>query len=120
MIVDDHAGMREVLKSFLHHTMSATVEILECTNGEAAVEAYPSFRPDCVLMDFQLGKLNGLEASRRICEMDSEANVIIVTSYDTLSLRKRAGILPLKGFINKENLSDVYPILQSITKSHKQ
>ena len=56
MIVDDHADMRRMLKSFLVLVLSEPFEIIECESGEQAVSEYALQHPDCVLMDFELKK----------------------------------------------------------------
>ncbi len=115
MIVDDHADMRRVLRSIVSFSAVKPTEIIECESGEAAVGKYIVHHPDCVLMDVELKDMNGFEATERIYTQDSNANVVIVTSYDTPAFRARAERLHVKGFISKDKLSDIKQILQNIT-----
>jgi len=118
MIVDDHSAMRRVLKQQLEMSISDSVEILECESGEEAIEEYDSFLPDYTLLDYQLKQINGLETARLINQKDPFANVIIVTSYDSAYLRNKANSLNIKGFVSKENLSEIAKFI--ITKTPQQ
>tara|TARA_R110002096_G_scaffold423357_1_gene630408 strand:+ start:5795 stop:6166 length:372 start_codon:yes stop_codon:yes gene_type:complete len=115
MIVDDHADMRRVLRSIVSFSTVETSEIIECDSGEEAVGKYILQQPDCVLMDVELKGMNGFETTEKIYTQDSNANVVIVTSYDTTAFRSRAEKLHVKGFISKDKLSDIKQILQNIT-----
>ncbi len=115
MIVDDHSEMRQVLIKYASMSVSEPLDILECESGEDAVMEFSRFRPDCVLMDYQLKNMNGLEATMQIYDIDAGANVVMVTSYDSPTLRSRAGVMQLKGFVNKERLSEIHQILKTIT-----
>lgn len=117
MIVDDHADMRRMLKNNITLFFSEDVVIIECESGEEAVVKYPNFMPDFVLMDFQLGGMNGFEATKNIINYDSKAKVIIVTSYDSPSMRSRAEKVQSLGFICKDDLSGLYQLMQNITNS---
>lgn len=115
MIVDDHADMRRVLRNVVSLSTANPDEIFECESGEEAIGKYILLHPDCVLMDIELTGINGFEAIEKIYSQDPHANVVVVTSHDTLSFRKRAEKLQVKGFITKDNLTDINQILQTIT-----
>ncbi|MHA1482924.1 MAG: response regulator, partial [Candidatus Heimdallarchaeaceae archaeon] len=77
LIVDDSTYLRVMIKKILRklgHTI-----IAEANNGEEALVAYKQHRPDLVTMDIVMPKLNGLVAVKQILQMDSTANIIIVT-----------------------------------------
>jgi len=115
MIVEDHSDMRRLLKNIVTLSLSETVVFTECESGEEAVDTYLEQRPDCVLMDFRLGAMNGLEATEQIILQDAGAHVILVTSHDSPSLRSRTEGSPLKAFISKDDLSKLIPLLQTLT-----
>ncbi len=65
MLVDDHAVMRQGLSSFL--SVHEDIEIAgEAADGEAAVEMAQQIQPDVILMDINMPKMNGVEATRQI------------------------------------------------------
>lgn len=114
MIVDDHAEMRRTLKTIVSFSLPKEVDFIECESGEEAVERYSIESPDCVLMDIQLKEIDGFEATQRIYNYHSQAKVIIVTSHIALSIKKRAESLGVSGFITKDNLSGISPLLSTI------
>lgn len=70
---------------------------------------------DCVLMDLQMDNMNGFEATKQMQKHDKDANVIIVTSFDTPSFRKKAKELNTYGFVCKDSLSELHQLLHNIT-----
>jgi signal transduction histidine kinase len=63
LIVDDDVDARELLRIYLH---DAGYDTVEAENGEQAVILATTLRPDLVLMDAMLPRMNGFEAARRI------------------------------------------------------
>lgn len=115
MIVDDHRGMRLVLKNFIEHVISEPVEIIECESGEEAVKEYPIQLPDCVLMDIELHQMNGFQATEIIHTYDQKANIIIVTGHDIQSISRKSRELPVLGFVSKQNLIELKPLLHTLS-----
>ena len=80
LIVDDHAVVREGLRSFL--TLQDGIEVAgEAADGEEALEAAARLRPDVILMDLVMPRLDGLAAMRALRERLPEARVIVLTSF---------------------------------------
>ena len=122
LIADDHAGMRSMLRSLISLALQDAAEIVECESGEQAVAMATSERPDCVLMDLELGQMsgfeaamNGFDAARQILRQEAPAAIWMVTSYDSPAFRARAAQLGIEQFICKENLSELTPLLQTLT-----
>ncbi|MDQ4121852.1 MAG: response regulator transcription factor [Acidobacteriota bacterium] len=103
LIVDDNAEMRRMTRFFLTNTY----DFEECADGADALDCYEKTRPDWVLMDWEMKRMNGIEATRRIVEKYPEANVVIVTQYDDPELRGAALKAGARDFILKENLFDL-------------
>jgi len=78
LVVDDEPAVVEVFQEFL---TSQGYDVSVVTNGEEAVRALPTLRPDIILTDINLPGLSGLEVMRRARELDSEVAVIVVTGY---------------------------------------
>lgn len=113
MIVDDHLDIRRVLKTILRVGYSNNLQFIECESGEEAVEKYATHQPDLVLMDIELGEMNGLEAAAFILNSDKNAKILIVTSHDSPSIRQKALRIPIQGFISKDDLSQVHHFISN-------
>ncbi|MFA6541736.1 MAG: response regulator transcription factor [Bacteroidota bacterium] len=112
LIVDDFDDMRRLLRIVLGGKLSAADEVIECADGAEAVELFRSHRPDYVLMDVQLKGMDGFTAAEKMYQHDPEARIIFVTSYDTPVFRARAAAMGAKGFVPKDNLSEIVRLIQ--------
>lgn len=115
MIVDDHPDMRRVLKNIVTLAFNEPVEIFECECGEDAIMEYAQIEPDAVLMDIEIQSMSGFNVTEEIYKLNEDAKVIIVTSYNTPTFRRKAKQLQTYGFVCKDNLSDLNQLLQNIT-----
>ena len=80
-IVDDQRLMREGLRTLLELESDLAIAA-EAEDGQAALEQYEATRPAVVLMDIRMPRLDGVEATRRLCKRWPEARVIILTTFD--------------------------------------
>lgn len=101
LLVDDQRTIR-VLLSQIIEGIGATV-VGEAENGEDAVEMYKKLKPDMVLMDVNMPKMDGVEALRKIMVMDSKALVIMLTSENTSSVVQDCILSGAKNFLLKSN-----------------
>jgi len=80
LIVDDHEIVREGLRTLL--TEESDMEVVgEASNGEEGVLLALTLRPDVILMDLLMPKLDGLEAMRLLKREDSNWHVLVLTSF---------------------------------------
>jgi NarL family two-component system response regulator LiaR len=80
LIADDHAVVRQGLKTFLE--LQDDIEVVEdVADGEAAVAAVEREAPDVVLMDLVMPGVDGVEAIRRIREGRPQARVLVLSSF---------------------------------------
>lgn len=80
MIVDEHPMVRRGLASFLATTPDLDL-VAEARDGEEAVLYCERERPDVVLMDLKMPRMNGIDATRAIKERCPEIQVIALTSF---------------------------------------
>ncbi len=104
LIVEDNPQMRQLIRSVVARI---SLEVYECGDGAEALAAYTTHLPDCVLMDIDLPRLNGLEAARQITSAFPDAHILIVTNYDDARLRAAATAAGARGYVLKENLLEV-------------
>lgn len=99
LVVDDAAFMRLTIRKMLeahNHSVAGEAE-----DGEEAVEKYKQVKPDIVILDITMPKMNGVEALRRIKEADPEAKVIICSALGQQELLARTVEIGAKDFIVK-------------------
>lgn len=82
LVVEDFEDNRFMMRRLLE--MSG-YRVVEAVNGEQAVEVAVSARPDLILMDLSLPKLDGLAATRRIRQSGGlgEVPIVAVSAHDT-------------------------------------
>src|SRR6185436_2013482 len=93
LVVDDHSLVRTGVVNIINHEPDLHV-IAEAANGLEAVEAFRTHRPDITLIDLRMPVMEGVEAVRHIREIDPNAKVIVLTTYDAdedISRALRAG-----------------------------
>lgn len=81
LLVDDQRLMREGLRTLLELEPDMMV-VGEAENGAAAITAYASLQPDVVLMDIRMPLMDGVEATRQLCQQWPSARVLILTTFD--------------------------------------
>jgi len=80
LFVDDHEMVRIGVSSYL--SAQPDIEVIgEAEDGTEAVEIALELRPDIILMDLVMKRMDGIEATRKIIESWPEAKIIIVTSF---------------------------------------
>jgi two-component system, chemotaxis family, chemotaxis protein CheY len=80
LVVDDALFMRKLISGV---AAEAGWEVAaEAANGEEAVALYAQLKPDLVTMDLVMPVMGGLEALRKIRQVDPQAQVVVVTALD--------------------------------------
>jgi DNA-binding NarL/FixJ family response regulator len=82
VIAEDYTILREGLKSLL--SSSATFEIIgEAEDGREAIRCVEQLKPDLILMDLSMPRMNGLEAIREIKRRFSKTAILVLTVHKT-------------------------------------
>lgn len=101
LIVDDHLIVIEGLK-LIFETEDDYEIIGEAKNGEEALFLTGSLKPDVILMDLSMPKMNGLEVIKALNERGNKAPIIILTTYNENNLIKEGLSLGVKGYLTKD------------------
>jgi len=100
LIADDDAILRMMLKSILEDSNEYRV-IGVAINGEDAVVKYASLKPELVLLDINMPKMDGLQALEEIRKINPTARVMMVSSDSTIDKVKDAIQKGAAGFVVK-------------------
>ena len=80
MIVDDHQMVRLGLSSFLNVQEDLEV-VAEASDGQVGVLKADKFKPDVILMDLVMDRMDGIAATQTILQKDPSARILILTSF---------------------------------------
>jgi diguanylate cyclase (GGDEF)-like protein len=83
LVVDDESTQRLLTRQYLEQ---ANFEVVEARDGEAALQAYEQRRPDLILLDVRMPKMDGFTVCARIREMvdGAEVPIVMVTGLDDI------------------------------------
>lgn len=115
LVVDDYEPFCRIVRSVLEKTNFHVVE--EASDGVEALQKAEELKPDLVLLDIGLPRLNGIETARRLREIAPETEILFVSQesdaeivQEALSL-KRSGYV-LKARVGKELLPAICSVLR--------
>ena len=93
--------------------------VLQAENGDTAVEMFKDHRPDLVLLDVNMPKMNGLQALEKIREIEPDAVVVMITSLATRKIVEDAADFGACHFIRKDTPKDeITEIVKEIIEEH--
>ena len=101
LIADDHSVVREGLASLVKRKPDMTV-VAEATNGREAVDLWKEQRPDITLLDLRMPELDGVGAIKEIRELDENARIVVLTTFDGDEDIYRAIKAGAKGYLLKD------------------
>jgi DNA-binding NarL/FixJ family response regulator len=103
LIVDDHSGFRAAARALLEAGGFDVVG--EAADGASALAAAAELQPEIVLLDIQLPDIDGFAIAERLGEDDAPPAIVLTSSRDVASFRRRLAAQPAWGFIAKSELS---------------
>jgi DNA-binding NarL/FixJ family response regulator len=103
LIVDDHADFRSLARSLLEAEGLSVVG--EAEDAMSALAAAARLHPQIVLLDIQLPDLDGFEVAERLGRDPDAPAVVLVSTRDVSSYRRRLAASSVRGFILKSELS---------------
>lgn len=100
IVVDDDELMRRAVRAAL---ISLDCEVVgETYDGEEALELYSETKPDIVLLDIRMPKMDGLEVLTKLTEVDEDAYVVMMTFMDDDDLVEDCMIAGAKDYLRKD------------------
>ena len=98
LYVEDEDGVR---KGFMKTLNRYAKEVYEARDGQEGLELYKKYKPDIVISDIKMPRMNGIEMSRAIKEIDKDQSIIITTAHSESNYLLEAISLQLCGYILK-------------------
>jgi CheY-like chemotaxis protein len=111
LIVDDSERMRQMIRTFV---ADLTSDIVECSDGSEALDAYRKHRPDIVLMDLKMARMDGLTATSQILESFPHTRIVIVSQWDDALFREAARLAGAETIVSKSDLLPLRDILATV------
>jgi DNA-binding NarL/FixJ family response regulator len=102
LVVDDHPVVRHGLRTLLGGRPEWEV-IDEAQDGVEAVEKADLLKPDVVVLDVSMPRMDGLEACRRIRKNVPKSEVLIVTQHDSPQMMREAVSAGARGYVVKSD-----------------
>jgi DNA-binding NarL/FixJ family response regulator len=116
LIVEDHPMFRDGLFKMLE-TVEGFEVVGEAASGEEAVELAEQLKPNIILMDINLPKLSGIEATKRIVQTIPDIGILILTMYDDDSSVFSAMRAGARGYLLKEaNRNEIVRAIQAVSE----
>ena len=104
-IIDDHQLFREGVKRILDFEPSFEV-VAEGDDGEEALAIVDAHKPDVVIMDINMPKVNGVEATKQLVEANEDTKIIILSIHDDENYVTHALKTGARGYLLKEMDAD--------------
>lgn len=111
LVVDDDARVRGIIRDFVSSRPGVTV-CGEAADGVESIEQAKAKRPDLILMDVTMPRMNGLDATRILRRELPELDVILVSQNDPRIVSRQAAEVGARGYCSKSDLRrDLLPMI---------
>jgi CheY-like chemotaxis protein len=116
LLVDDHAMVRQGLRSILDGYPNLDI-IAEAGDGEEAITLARLLKPDLIVMDVNMPRLDGIEATRRIREELPDTSVVGLSVNEAEHIVKSMKAAGAAAFLTKESAADhLYETIGAVTR----
>jgi two-component system, chemotaxis family, chemotaxis protein CheY len=89
LLVDDSDNIRRITRLFIESQLDLDV-CGEAVDGVDAIEKARELRPDLVVLDLAMPRMNGVKAACQLRAMNSQTPIVLFTMYDDMSARALA------------------------------
>jgi DNA-binding NarL/FixJ family response regulator len=105
LLVEDHTMVRAGLRALLERAKDINV-LGEASNGQEAIDMTVELKPDVLVMDIMMPRLNGIQAAEQIHDMKLPVNILLLSMYSDEGLIRRALQGGVKGYVLKTSVSE--------------
>jgi DNA-binding NarL/FixJ family response regulator len=115
LIVDDQEPVRRALRGLLR-TQPSFQLCGEAQDGLEAVEKARELKPQVVLMDVSMPRLDGLEATRQILKALPETEILILTQHDSEQAARAAKDAGARGYLSKSDARYLISAVETVSR----
>ena len=104
LVVDDHEVVRRGVRSLLTDQEGWEV-CAEAVDGQDALEKARELKPDLIVMDVSMPRLNGLEATRQVRNLLPQCEVVILSQHENAEMARQTLKAGARGYVVKSSIS---------------
>lgn len=121
LIVEDEKITRQGIKTMVQRCGVPVDNILECNNGEAALEILKTNKVDVLFTDIQMPRMNGIELVKRLQEFDEIPYIVAISGYDNFSYAVEMLRMKVKDYLLKPiEREKVKEVLENLNEELKK
>lgn len=125
LVVDDEPILIRGIRSFVDFDALSITEVLEAANGEEALELFKTHRPDIILADINMPKMNGLDFASAAKALKPNVKIAMITGYDYFDYAVAALKTGVDDYVLKPvSKNDIQELLQKligkVQEAHRQ
>lgn len=105
LLVEDHSMVRAGLRALLERSNDISI-LGEASNGQEAIEMTAELKPDVIVMDIMMPRLNGIQAAEQIRDMKLPVSILLLSMYSDEGLVHQALQSGVKGYVLKTSVSE--------------
>ncbi len=105
IIADDHNLVRQGLRALLEQTGEIDV-IGEAATGQEAINQTEQLRPDVIVMDLSMPRMDGAQAAKRIIALDAPTQVVVVSAFADTTMVQQLLRRGVKGYLLKDAVTE--------------
>jgi DNA-binding NarL/FixJ family response regulator len=102
LVVDDQPPFRDAARAVVNRLDGFHV-VAEAESGEEAIEIVQTVHPQLVLMDINMGGIDGIEATARITSAHPSTMVVLLSTYELSDLPPSARTSGAAAYVNKDD-----------------
>lgn len=116
LIVDDKPHVRSGIRMLLQGHQDWTI-CGEASDGIEAIRQAEKPKPDVILLDISMPKMDGLTALPQIREKSPESQIIVLTLHESLDTARVASSVGARAYITKSLINELLPALEALQRT---